>query len=880
MHLARRSSIALAAIALAFPLGAQAQTGTIAGKVKDTAGEPIQGATVSIAGTQSGAITASGGTYRIVMRPGRYELNVRLLGYAAVKDSVTVAAGQTVTKDFVLNKAVAALEAVAVIGSRGEARTVIDAPVPIDVLSTTDLKMSGRVETAQMIQAAAPSFNFPRPTVADGTDHVRPATLRGLGADQTLVLINGKRRHTSALININGSVGRGQAAVDLNAIPQEMIDHIEILRDGAAAQYGSDAIAGVINIVLKKEAANELTSSIGETRSSVGSSPGDGKVFQVAGTYAVPMNNGFLTLAGELRDRGSTNRSGPDPRQQYFTGNPLNSQPAPINHRWGDAYTHDMYGWLNYGRTLDNGMQLYSFGGVSFRNGDATGFFRRPLDDRNVRAIYPNGFLPAIQSAIWDASFSAGVKGLNAGWDWDLGSVVGTDAFGYTVANSLNASMGASSPTRFDAGKLAFSQWTTNLDLHRALSTDTRLGVGAEFRLDMFKITAGDQPSWENGGVPILDGPSAGKPASPGSQVFPGFKPNDAGTNSRYNVAAYADLEHDFSKDWLVDVAGRAENYSDFGATVNGKLSSRYTITKGLNLRGAISTGFRAPSLHQEYFSATSTNFINGIPFDIRTFPVNDPVARVLGAKDLKPEKSVNFSGGLAIEPARNFSITADYYYITIKDRIVFSDNFVGAQVTALLQSKGFTGVQGGRYFTNAIDTKTQGVDVVVNYGVDMEDAGFLRMTLGYNNTQNAVTHVIDTPPELSTQSEALFGRTERGRIEVGQPRDNGILTANWTRKSLGLTLTGHRYGQAISRGSATNGSQDNYLTPKTLFDLSVNWQSSLGATFTIGADNVLDTYPDLQIANTNFSGIFPYNSFSPFGFNGRYVYAKVTWAR
>ena len=883
MYIARRIAFVSALVALALPLSAQSPTGTITGKVKDAAGGPIQGATVSITGTQSGAITVGAGTYRIALRPGRYELRVRLLGYAAAKDSVTVTDGQSVTKDFVLNKAANALEAMAVIGSRSEERTVIDAPVPIDVLSTTDLKMSGRVETAQMIQAAAPSFNFPRPTIADGTDHVRPATLRGLGADQTLVLINGKRRHSSALININGSVGRGQAAVDINAIPQEMIDHIEILRDGAAAQYGSDAIAGVINIVLKKEAANEITTSVGETNSSNGNAKGDGRLFQVAGTYSAPVNNGFFTVAGELRDRGSTNRSGADPRQQYNpASDPRNSQPAPYDHRWGDAYTHDMYGWMNFGRTLDNGLQVYSFGGLSYRRGDATGFFRRPLDDRNVRAIYPNGFLPAIQSAIWDGSFSAGVKGDNAGWNWDLGSVYGTDAFGFTIANSVNASLGTSSPTRFDAGKLAFSQWTTNLDLHRALPTSvpTRLGVGAEFRMDMFDITAGERSSWVNGGVAILDGPNAGKPASPGSQVFPGFKPNDAGSNSRYNAAAYADLESDVTKDWLVGLAGRAENYSDFGATVNGKLSSRYTVTKGFNLRGAISTGFRAPSLHQEYFSATSTNFIGGIPFDIRTFPVKDPVARVLGAKDLKPEKSLNFSGGLALEPAKNLSITADYYYITIKDRIVFSENFVGAQVTALLQSKGFTGVQGGRYFTNAIDTKTQGVDVVVNYGVDLADAGFLRLTLGYNNTQNAVTNVIATPPELSTQSEALFGRVERGRIEVGQPRDNGILTANWSRKSLGFTVTGHRYGQAISRGSPVDGSQDNTLTPKTLFDFSVNWQAPLGATIAIGADNVFDTYPDLQKSGTNFAGIFPYNGFSPFGFNGRYVYAKVTWAR
>ena len=883
MNFKRHITFVSALIALALPLSAQSPTGTITGKVKDAAGAPIQGATVSITGTQSGAITVGAGTYRIALRPGRYELRVRLLGYAAAKDSVTVTDGQSVSKDFVLTKAVNALDAMAVVGSRSEERTVIDAPVPIDVLSTTDLKMTGRVETAQMIQAAAPSFNFPRPSITDGTDQVRPATLRGLGSDQTLVLINGKRRHTAALININGSVGRGQAAVDINAIPQEMIDHIEILRDGAAAQYGSDAIAGVINIVLKKDAANEITASVGETKSNQGNVQGDGRLFQVAGTFSAPINNGFLTLTGELRDRGSSNRSFPDARQQYFTGDPRNSLPAPFDHRFGDAYTHDMYGWMDFGRTLANGLQVYTFGGLSFRHGDGTGFFRRPQDDRTVRAIAPNGFLPSIQTGVWDGSLGAGVKGENLlGFAWDLGTVYGTNSISYTIANSLNTSLGAASPTRFDAGKLAFSQSTTNLDLHRALATSlpTRLGIGAEYRMDIFEITAGERASWVNGGVAILDGPNAGKPAAPGSQVFPGFKPNDAGSHSRSNVAAYADVESDLSKEWLVDVAGRVENYSDFGSTVNGKLSSRFTVTKGFNLRGAISTGFRAPSLHQEFFSATSTNFINGVPFDIRTFPVNDPVARVLGSKELKPEKSLNFSGGVALEPAKNFSITADYYYITIKDRIVFSDNFIGTQVTALLQANGYTGIQGGRYFTNAIDTKTQGVDVVVNYGFDLTDAGFLRLTAGYNNTQNSVTHIIPTPPELSTQSEALFGRVERGRIEVGQPRDNAIITANWTRKSLGATLTGHRYGQVITRGTPADGSQDNTMSPKTLVDLSFNWKTPMGATIAVGADNLFDTYPDFLKPGTDFNGITRYSGFSPFGFNGRYVYAKVTWAR
>lgn len=866
------------AVLLALPVGATAaiaQVGTITGTVRaDGAGLP--GATVAVAETQSGAITSGNGTYRISLRPGRYELRARFFGYRQVKDSVTVVAGSTVTKDFTLEKAAAALEAVAITGSRSEERTVIDAPAPIDVLSSTDLRSTGRIETAQMIQAAAPSLNFPRATVGDGTDHVRPATLRGLGSDQVLVLINGKRRHSSALVNVNGTIGRGQAAVDLNAIPASMIDHIEILRDGAAAQYGSDAIAGVINIILKTNAPLELTTTGGSD------TPGDGRSLQMAGSYTIPLTDGFLALGGEVRDRGPTNRSLADTRPQYFPGDSRNSQPPQINHRQGDAYTHDTQAFFNLGKTIANGAQFYGFGGFGKRKGEAAGFWRRSLDDRTVRAIYPDGFLPLIESNITDASIAGGVKGDVGKWKYDLSTLYGTNEFGFIVKNSENASLGAASPTRFDAGKLGFNQWTTNFDLHRAYATEipVRLGVGAEYRMDSFKITEGEPDSYRDGGAKILDGPNKGKQPAIGAQVFPGFKPSDAGSHSRSNVAGYADLETDITKAWLVQLAGRAENYTDFGSTVNGKLATRIQVQKGFNLRGAVSTGFRAPSLHQSYFSSTATNFINGTPFEIRTFPVKDPIARVLGARDLKPEKSVNLSAGVAFEPLSTLSLTVDYYYIGIKDRIVFSENFTGAQVNALLAANGLTGVSGGRYFTNAIDTKTRGVDVVANWGIDLSDAGFLRLTAGYNQNHNEVTRVSQTPPELSSQQEALFGRVERGRIEVGQPKDNLVLAANWSRKSLSANIRAQRFGEVVSLGSKTDGTQDNTYGAKVISDIGLEWQSPWAVRFAVGSDNLFDVYPDKNIPGTDNGGIFPYSGISPFGFNGRFVYARLSWTR
>lgn len=896
-NLRRMANALLLLGVVAGAVSGQSLVGTVSGKVVSSTGEAIAGAIIAVSGTQFGALARNDGTYRVNLRPGKYELRVRSIGFGLVRDSVTIVAGQTVTKNFTLNKAATALQAVAVIGSRSEERTVVDAPAPIDVLTVADIRATGRTETAQMIQALAPSFNFPRMSIGDGTDHVRPATLRGLGADQVLVLINGKRRHTSALVNVNGSIGRGQAAVDLNAIPASMIDRIEVLRDGASAQYGSDAIAGVINIVLKSNAANEVQFTAGTNMTTfnpprqvasvkVDRTLWDGKVWQGNATWRAPLQTGYLTLGAEARQHGFTNRSLPDPRTQYLAGNPKIADPAynnQINHRLGDASTSDVTGFVNFGRPLDavNG-EIYAFGGFGRRRGEAAGFWRRSLDDRTVRAIWPDGFLPLISSDIVDLSGAVGIKGDVKAWKYDLSTTYGGNSFGFTVKNSVNASMGASSPTEFDAGKLGFRQSTTNLDVNREFNPGrpVRVGLGGEFRNDTYEITAGEPNSYKDGGVKILDGLNAGKQPAIGAQVFPGFRPSDAGTHSRSNLGTYVDIESDVTERWLLSGAARFENYSDFGSTTTGKLATRFKVVNGFNLRGAVSTGFRAPSLHQSYFSSTATNFINGVPFEVRTFPVNDPIARVLGAKDLKAEKSNNISVGFAAEPTKNLSLTVDYYAIDISDRIVFSENFVGAQVNALLAAKGLTGVTGGRYFTNAIDTRTHGVDVVVNYALDLKDAGFVRLMGGYNGTSNKVTRVTQTPPELSTTQEALFGRVERGRIEVGQPKDNVLTSIDWSKKSLNVLLRNQRFGQVISLGTLSNGTLDNTYAPKWISDVSVGWQTPWKVKLTVGADNVFDTYPDQSIALTDNNGIFPYGGFTPFGYNGRFIYARLnyTW--
>ena len=858
-----------------------AQTrGTVTGRVTASgSGEPLQGATVLVTGTTLGATARTDGSYTITLAPGRHQLTVRYIGYRVVRDTVEVTAGGSVTKNFTLDKAVATLDQMVVLGTRRANRTVLEAPVPIDVITAVEIKATGRTEIAQILQMIAPSFNFPRATVADGTDHVRPSTLRGLNPDQVLVLVNGKRRHTSALINVNGTVGRGSSGVDLNAIPVSAIDRIEVLRDGAAAQYGSDAISGVINIILKSNVETEVTTTVGQTKEA------DGDVLQVGASHKLAIGtDGFLTVSGEYRDRSPTNRSRPDTRQQYFTGDARNNDPnltKQINHRQGDSDTRDYGGFANFAKPLRSGVQVYAFGGLTKREGNAAGFWRRALDDRTVRSIHPNGFLPLINSDILDYSATGGAKGSVMGWLWDLSALYGKNTFAYDITNTNNASLGAASPTKFYAGKMGFGQLTSNLDLVRTFDVGfhapLNVATGVEFRRDDYQIERGEEGSYVDGRARVLDGPNAGNATAPGSQVFPGFRPSDETDASRSNFAGYIDLEANLSERWLVGLAARAEKYSDFGSTTDGKLTARVQVVPGLALRGAASTGFRAPSLAQSFFSSTATNFINGVPFENRTFPVSSDVARALGAQPLKPEQSINYSAGLAFDAIRNFQLTADFYRIQIDDRVVFSGNLINATTRALLVSKGFN-VAGARYFTNAIDTDTRGLDVVASFGFTFNNDNALRFNAAFNKNRTKVVRLLPTPPELSTLGEALFDRIERARVEKGQPQDNFQLTGNYTIGDFGLNVHLGRFGRVTTFG--TTAANDQTFSAKSITDVNVSYRVFDQLTITAGADNVFDVYPERNIPANSNSGIFPYNGISPFGFNGAFYFLRLTYGR
>ncbi|HJU69484.1 MAG TPA: TonB-dependent receptor [Gemmatimonadaceae bacterium] len=885
---ARRRAATSVGLLVALSATAAAQSmGTVTGRVTDaSSGAPVPDAAVRVIGSITGVLTRNDGTYRLSLAPGRYEIRVSRIGYAAARDSVLVDAAVTVTKDFRLEQTGLSLDQIVVTGTRRPERTAVEAPVPVDVLSAEDLQNTGLTETSQVIQMLAPSFNFPRPSVNDGTDHVRPATLRGLGPDQVLVLVNGKRRHTTALVHVNGSVGRGSTSVDLNAIPVSAIERIEILRDGAAAQYGSDAIAGVINVVLRADANRSISASLGQT------TEGDGRVSQVQANYGVGFaNNGVLHFSAEFRDRDSTNRTRPDVTPQCTTGTPPNQYTVPgcvegPRVSWsGDASTRDWGAFMNTALPFSNGMELYAFGGYSQREGIAAGFFRRAFDDRTVRAVYPNGFLPLISSDIADASLSAGVRGIVAGWSWDLGGVYGQNGFEFGVHNSINTSMGVNSPRDFYAGALRFNQMTFNGDITRQFGTmigPVNLAVGAEFRRDNFKLERGDENSYRVGTFNILDGPNAGRPAAPFAQVFPGFRPEDETDASRNNVAGYIDLELSPTEALLIGIAGRAERYSDFGSTTDAKVAIRYELLPGLAARGAMQTGFRAPSLGQSYFSAVSTNFIivNGIstPFEIRTFAVGSRGGELLGAVPLKPEESENLSAGITFNPVRFFSLTADWYRVNIDDRIVLSGNFVDTSVANLLARNGIPGVSGARYFTNAVNTRTTGLDIVTSFAVDLKTRGLVRFTAGYNENRTKVLHVDPTPPQLAAVSSALFDRTERSRLEEGQPRNRISLTSTYDLNRLGLMLHTSRYGKIVSRPSQTTAANDQVFQPKWITDMSVSYRITDQFSLALSGANIFDVYPDTNITPNQTRGIYLYSGLTPFGFNGAFWSLRATY--
>lgn len=790
------------------------------------------------------------------------------------------------------------LDTVVTVGTRVANRSALDTAAPVDVVSAETIQNMGVGELNQALSVNLPSYNFPRPALADGTDSIRPAALRGLAPDQTLVLVNGKRRHSAALVNVNGTIGRGSSAVDLNTIPSLAVGGVEVLRDGASALYGSDAIAGVVNVRLREaNSGGAVQASYGwrETEYTVPviqpTAPGvpdpgrsvsrkrsDGHVLTVAGWKGYGLgDDGFLTITGEYKDQNHTERSGYDHRQQYPGSFPEGEAIINRFNAWtGEPELEQLSFFANAGYDLGNGAELYGWASFQDRETVSAGFIRTAGDARNVIEIYPNGFLPKINPTTTDYSALGGVRFNWAGWEADASLGYGSNKMEFQIIDTLNRSLGTASKTSFDAGGYQATQLVANIGFVRGfamdgLASDLNVAWGVEARRQTYEIFAGEPDSYRNGGV-LLNG----APTPSGSQVFPGFRPENERDEDRTAVGIYLDLEANLTDALLVSGAVRGESYSDFGEALTGKLAARYDFNDYFAVRGSIQNGFRAPSLQQQYFTTTSTNFINGVPFEITTFTVDDPIAVALGSQPLDAEKSVNYALGFVLRNGP-FNLTVDAYRIDVDDRIVLSENLTAANVRQYLEDQGFIGAGGGRFFLNGVDTETTGVDIIANYAFPDTEIGQFRGTVGANFNKTKVTAIPDIP-QLSTLNPApvLFSRTNVLTFEKGAPKDKFTGQLDWNNGPFAATLRAIRYGEVLV--PQANAALDYTISSKTVVDLEARytWRDQL--TLAIGADNIMDEYPDAAPLGLNTTGNTPFSTYSPFGYSGRFVYTKATW--
>lgn len=966
---------------VSFVSSAQEVTGT----VYDDQNVPLPGASVLIKGTTTGVITDFDGKYTIEANVG----DILVFSYVGFNSQEATVTGNTLD---VTLQAGLELDNVVVIGSRNTNRTATDTPVPVDVLDVTELVQTApQVTVTEILNYAAPSFTSNPQTISDGTDHIAPASLRGLGPDQVLVLINGKRRHKTGLVNVNGTFGRGSVGTDMTTIPSNSISRIEILRDGAAAQYGSDAIAGVINIVLKNS-VNELQVDINTGANFTSEhSPAkkiDGEKVSLGLNYGLPIgqDGGFINFTGNFNFRGWTNRmqawegsifhaanaiervanaAGYDisklldndisdvqqfaSQVDYFDqetidainnattfeeifgiNNGINSQAgilssltfnddnivtgiagnnvtqqellarglqrSDFNMRVGQSELRGAQFFANLSIPLDENLELYGFGGLSFKNGNAAGFYRLPNQSRAYTPAYINGFLPEINSSILDKSAAFGIKGMLGDWNVDFSNSYGKNEFLYRVTNSNNASLVNSTPFEADSGGFNYSENTTNFDMSRFFE-DTMAGLniafGAEYRVENYAIVAGEEASYTqyntlgnphdptdmNSTVPT---DFFGNSRPGGIQVFPGFKPDNEVDAFRNTIAGYFDVEADFTESILLSGAVRYENFSDFGGTLNFKLATRLKISENFNLRGGGQTGFRAPSLHQIHYSSTSTLFVDGIPNEVGIFPNTSRVARLLGIEPLKEETSIGATAGFTARvPSANLKFTLDGYLINIDDRVIltgqFSDNG-NPELANLFQQANATQAA---FFANSVDTQTKGLDFVVDHKANISDNVSLTNTLAFTLSETSVEKV-KVPQAIANAglSDTYFDPTSRIYLESAVPTTKGNLSHNVKiGDNWNFFLRNGYFGEVREATNENDPTIDYTFGAKIVTDLTLGYSFTDNATLTIGANNLLDVYPDKNDPAFISEGRFIYSRRSvQFGQNGRYVFGRLTF--
>lgn len=966
-----------------------AQKGTVSGVVTAD-GETLIGATVIVRGQAIGTATDLDGSYSLSLAPGTYTLDASYIGFSTQSVEVTIGESGNTDANFTLSEGVN-FDEVIVTGTRANARVNTDAPVPIDVINMDKLSAAApQTNLNQILHYTAPSFSSNTQTISDGTDHIDPAALRGLGPDQVLVLINGKRRHTSSLVNVNGTFGRGNVGTDLNAIPAAAIKKLEVLRDGAAAQYGSDAIAGVINLRLRDE-VNKLNVSLNtgaNFTSKIGSFGGetpaqDGETIDLGLNYGLPLgkNGGYINMTGQMGVRGRTNRMveftggifnaynaiermGRDAGMDISAWNPNNTddvlavtnlasqvghfsqdlkdqiagaatvadlqsalgtdvtdgelgarglERSDFNMLVGQSRLREGKAFVNMALPVGENMEVYGFGGMGYRDGQSGCFYRLPNQNRTTTSIYPNGTVPRINSQIFDGSGALGIRGMIGDWNIDFSNVYGQNSFLFHMTETHNATLGASSPTTFDAGGHSFAQNTGNFDVSQYFDVDGINGLnvafGSEYRFERFQVIPGTVQSFGNYDVNgnlvtpttddgLLSRDFLGRNHPSGAQCFAGFLPTNEVDARRSSVAGYVDLEADVTDAFLIGAAVRFENYSDFGSTFNYKVAGRYKLTSNLNLRAGYSTGFRAPSLHQIHFSRTSTIFelINGVsvPTERGTFANDSRAAKLLGIPQLEEETSSNISAGITLKvPESGIRFTLDAYQVDIDDRVVLTGAF-GPGDDAELQSI-FDQAQAGSatFFANAISTRSQGIDVVLGYNVSLGSGKSLDNTLAGTFAQTVWLQDEGINSSDLLREKGLegtyFDQTARIYLEQGVPLTKITLgnTLNWGK--LDVYLRNTYFGRTTE---ATNdplfdedlnllesASIDPYNDPKIITDLSLGYSISDDLRLTVGANNLLDIYPDEADPAFQSSGRFVYSRRAPqFSYAGRHLFARVNF--
>lgn len=857
----------------------------ISGKVTTQQNEPLQGATIRLSPSGKMTKTNAEGNFEIASANDQ-SVTVTYVGY--ISQTVAISSSPILIQ---LVQDVSQLSEVVLVGNRHTQRSQYNSIAPVDVVRLSDAKVQmPQYGVNEVLNLLVPSFNAQRQSASDGTEHIDPASLRGLGPDQVLVLINGKRRHTTSLINYQNTVGNGSVGTDMNAIPSSAIDRIEVLHDGASAQYGSDAIAGVINIILKKNAGltGSFTSGI--------SSRGDGGLINGNVNYGVNFKDkGYLNLTLEASQRGATNRTqnhdliifDQSSLNNYFAYAFANDSAASrayddtqlkakglkrndFNFHIGDAKINNYQSFANFGYDISSKAQLYAFGGVSLRNGTGFGFRRLPSETNHVvTSLFPLGFQPHLNSSIVDFSVAVGVlQQLGNDWNLDISNTIGRNSFKYTVNNTDNSSMGNQSPTSFYAGNHAFLQNTANVDLSKTFDknkTVINFGVGAEFRHEHYAIHAGDDPSWKLYNI----NPNG----TAGAQSFPGFTPDNAVQAGRSSVALYTDADFNFNKQFLLALAARFENYSDFGSTLNGKVSARYNFSEYIALRGAVSTGFRAPSLQQQYFSYFYSDISDsGIGISNKgIFPINSPVTKALGLPPLKQETSINYSAGFTTRPAKNLYFTVDAYLIDINNRIVITSPIKDPRITAL-------GAEDGRFFTNAIDTRTKGLDIVAGYTVPFSRKTKLDVSLAMNFNRTKITsyHFPSGIKVNGLTQDNYFGPDQQSLIETNNPSAKHTLSLSLITGRFNFTVRDVYWGKVTRNGYPFGVAQTH--KPKITTDPSVTYTIKKGITITAGANNVFDVFPDLQVYPNSYFGVFKYAPVQ-MGVLGAFYYARLNIA-